>query len=140
MKRWLLDTNVLSELVRREPDTSVARRIASHGKDELCTSAVCAMELRAGACNHPTGPAFWERIVTEILATTICLPVNWRVALTAGDVIGALRRQGTCMDLADALIAATCIEHRCIMVSRNVRHFAVVPGLKVENWFDEAAC
>jgi tRNA(fMet)-specific endonuclease VapC len=128
---YLLDTNILSDLVRN-PGGVVATRISSVGEDSVCTSIVVAAELRYGALKS-TSAKLSERI-DLILSALEILPLE----LPADREYAALRhhltRQGTPIGPNDLMIAAHALAHNHTVVTGNVREFSRVPGLKVENW------
>jgi predicted nucleic acid-binding protein len=92
--RYLLDTNVLSELLRKRPDPNVVERVRSARRRELATSVICAMELRYGAALHPEGDKLWARIEGDLLRRIRILPVTQGAAVRAGDIIAQLRKRG----------------------------------------------
>ena len=136
MKGYLLDTNLLSELVRKRPSERVIERMRNVSPESLMTSSVCVMELRYGAARHPQGNALWERISQEILPWVQILPLGLEEAEQAGDLLAHLESHGTTIGLEDVLIGATALVHDFTMVTRNVKHFARVDHLKVESWWD----
>lgn len=136
MSAFLLDTNVLSELLRKRPLPAVAARVAAARSETLCTSATCVMELRFGAARHPAGRELWTRIVREILPRVRVLPIDTAVAVRAGGLMAALEAEGSPIGTEDVLIAATALVHELRVVTRNVRHFSRVGGLVVESWWE----
>ena len=133
---FLLDTNVLSELVRKAPAASVVRRLRDARQAELSTSAICVTELRYGAARHPAGRALWERLSREVLSLVTVLPVSTPVAIRAGDLLADLERRGAGIGVEDVLIAATALTHGLTVVTRNIRHLACVRGLAVQSWWE----
>lgn len=123
---YLLDTNVISELMRVKPDPRVEARFESE-PGELFTSAICLEEIRYGAKIGPPGNKLWER------ATTSVLP---HLTVLAGDLRAEWKARGTPVSYRDGLIAATARAAGLILVTRNVRHFDHIVGLTVENWFE----
>ena len=83
MNGYLLDTNVISELMRKRPSAAVLERVSGVHEHELHTSSSCIMELRFGAARHPLGRSLWERIQHEILPRFSILPVAVDEARTA---------------------------------------------------------
>lgn len=132
---YLLDTNVLSEILRRSPDVRVTRRLHAIALSNLYASEITRYELRFGAALRSDGEALWRRIVEEVVPLASWLPVDERVALAAAKLRGALRKAGHPIDVQDAFIAATAMSHNLVLVTRNLRHFEHVPDLDVENWF-----
>ncbi|MEO8197501.1 MAG: type II toxin-antitoxin system VapC family toxin, partial [Thermoanaerobaculia bacterium] len=64
-------------------------------------------------------------------------PIGEEASLAAGELDARLTRAGRRIDKPDLFIAATALVFDLVLVTRNVRHFANVPGLAVENWFPE---
>lgn len=64
------------------------------------------------------------------------LPVSPRVSVLAGDIAAAQRRAGRPAGNLDPLIAAMALQRSLVVVTRNVAHFASVPGLVVQDWFE----
>lgn len=132
---YLLDTNVLSEILRRSPDVTVTRRLHAIALSNLFSSEITRYELRYGAALRPDGEALWRRIVEEVVPLVSWLPVDERVALAAAQLRGVLRKTGHSIDVQDAFIAATALAHNLVLVTRNQRHFEHVSALTLENWF-----
>jgi tRNA(fMet)-specific endonuclease VapC len=131
---YLLDTNVLSELVRKKPAPGVVQRLAALPPERVATSCVCAMELRYGAARHPDGQRLWDRIKQDVLARIRVLALTEADACRAGELLAALAGRGTPIGIEDVLIAATALGSGLVVVTRNVRHFGRIPGLRVEAW------
>lgn len=131
----LLDTNVLSEAVRRQPVLAVMKHLRALRPEERFASEVTRYELRVGAARLNDGGRLWQRIQREVLPLVRWLPFDEPVALAAADIGAALRRRGEAVEATDLFIAATARVHGLIVSTRNVRHFERVPGLVVENWF-----
>ena len=74
MSGYLLDTNVISELLKKRPNPRVVERVRALRMEELATSVVRAMELRYGAARHPRGTMLWARISREVLPLMRMLP------------------------------------------------------------------
>lgn len=132
---YLLDTNILSELMRLRPNPLVEARFESDPA-RLFTSAICLEEIRFGAQSGPPGNRLWERAEADLLPSMRVLPVDEAVARRAGDLRAAWKAAGTPVGYPDGLIAATAQAHGLILVTRNVRHFDHIAGLTVENWFE----
>lgn len=91
----------------------------SASADELFVSAITRAELFSGR-------GIEERRVRRLLEPLTELPVDRAIAERAGRL-----RRGTPLRMPDALIAATALEHRLMLVTRNVRDFEPVRGLKL---------
>ena len=132
---YLLDTNILSELVRRLPDPRVESRFESE-PERLFTSVICLEEIRFGTRIGPPGNKLWERMEADVLPHLSVLALDAAAAILAGDLRAEWKTLGTPAGYRDGLIAATAKAHRLVLVTRNVRHFDHVSGLTVENWFE----
>lgn len=135
MRRYLLDTNVLSEVLKKRPSDRVRTRLASASDEELSTSSVCVMELRFGAVRHRDEKMLWDRIRTEILGRVTILAVGRAEAIRAGELLAALEKEGRPIGTEDVLIGATALTHGLAVATRNVRHFGQIAGLTVEDWW-----
>lgn len=132
---YLLDTNILSELMRAQPNPCVEVRFESE-PEPLFTSVICVEEIRYGAKIAPPGNKLWDRFITDVRPHVTVLPLDEGVALRAGDLRAGWKTDGTPVGYRDGLIAATALAHSLTLVTRNVRHFDHVAGLKTENWFE----
>ena len=129
--RYLLDTNVLSALIR-DPQGPISQRIAAAGEETVCTSVLVAAELRYGA--HKSGSVRLAERVDLILSTLEILPLEVPADRHYGDIRQRLARLGTPIGPNDLLIAAQARSLDLTVVTANERAFARVPGLRVENW------
>ena len=132
--RYLLDTNIISELVRR-PAGQVARRIAEVGEDSICISIVVAAELRYGA-EKSESKQLSERIGLMLSALEI-LSLEAPADQHYGDLRRQLARQGTPIGPNDLLIAAHALAADLTLVTANTREFERVQFLRIENWLLE---
>jgi len=129
--RHLLDTNIVSDLVRN-PQGRIAMRIAEVGEDAVCTSVIVAAELRYGAAKKAS-----ERLTAQlerVLAGLQILPLEEPADVAYGKVRAQLEMAGTPIGGNDMLIAAHALSLGCCVVTDNEREFARVEGLNVSNW------
>jgi len=134
---YLLDTNILSELIKRHPNSHVLSRLGSKPVHTLFTSSICIMELRFGSALREDFETFWQRIVREIISRINIIPIGEKEALATGDILADLRKSGNIIGLEDVLIAASAITNQYTMVTANIRHFSRIRGLQVENWLEK---
>lgn len=128
---YLLDTNIVSDLVRN-PQGVVADRIAAVGEDKVVTSIIVAGELRFGAERRAS-----MRLTTQVEVVLGLLPVlslDEGADIHYGRVRARLERKGQVIGANDLLIAAHTLAIGATLVTDNVREFARVAGLPVENW------
>ena len=126
--RYMLDTNIVSELVRR-PDGEAARRAASLEPRSIAVSIIVAAELRYGAARRRS--ARLTRQLETVLAALETLPL----AEPADAHYAAIRSElGRTIGHNDLIIAAHARALDLTLVTRNVREFERVPGLAIEDW------
>jgi tRNA(fMet)-specific endonuclease VapC len=130
-RSYLLDTNILSHLVR-QPQGPVAARIAKVGEDNVLTSVIVACELRYGAAKR--GSSKLTRQVQTVLGAMTILPLEAGIDHHYAAIRTALERKGTPIGAHDMLIAAQARAIGAVCVTDNVSEFKRVPALKVENW------
>ena len=135
---YLIDTNVLSEVIRPRPNLKVVRQLLATDPALRFASDVTRYELRYGAMLRDDGGTLWARIAQHILPLVRWLPVDEAVVLAAADLGATLRRAGQTIAWPDLMLAATASAHGLTVVTRNLRHFDRVPGTLVENWFPPA--
>ncbi len=133
--RYLLDTNILSDLIRH-PQGRVAEQIRRVGENEICTSIIVAAELRFGAAKR--GSARLVQQLETVLSVLDVVPFE----PPADEAYGAIRAQlelaGTPIGGNDLLIAAHAKALGCTVVTDNEREFGRIDGLACENWLRES--
>jgi tRNA(fMet)-specific endonuclease VapC len=129
--RYLLDTNVVSDLIRN-PQGRVAEHIRKVGEAQVCTSIIVAAELRYGAAKKGS-----PRLTAQLEAVLGCLDV---LALEApadaayGLIRTRLEQAGRPIGSNDLLLAAQAIALGYTIVTDNEGEFARIDGLLRENW------
>lgn len=131
--RYLLDTNILSDLIRN-PAGRAAQAIRRVGEDMVCTSIVVAGELRYGAAKK--GSATLTRRVEALLSEIPVLALDVPADAAYGAIRAGLEGAGLPIGGDDLLIAAQARTVGLTLVTANEREFRRVPGLSVENWLD----
>jgi tRNA(fMet)-specific endonuclease VapC len=131
--RYLLDTNILSDLVRH-PQGKIAQKIAREGEKSICTSIVVAAELRFGA--EKRGSERLSRQLEIILSAIDTLPLGEPADRRYGKLRAHLEERGARIGPNDMLIAAQALALDCTVITAKDREFSRVPGLKVENWLE----
>jgi tRNA(fMet)-specific endonuclease VapC len=130
-RSYLLDTNILSHLVR-QPQGPVTARIAEVGEENVLTSIIVACELRYGAAKR--GSRKLTRQVETVLGAIAVLPLEAGTDRHYAAIRTALEKKGTPIGANDMLIAAQARAIEAVCVTDNVAEFKRVPALKVENW------
>jgi tRNA(fMet)-specific endonuclease VapC len=131
MKRYLLDTNILSDLVRN-PRGMVASRIEEVGERFVSTSIIVAAELRYGAAKR--GSARLSDQLETILRVLDILPFQQPADKIYARLRTDLEIKGQIIGGNDLLIAAHALALGRTIVTDNEREFARVSHLSIENW------
>ncbi|MBS1222529.1 MAG: putative nucleic acid-binding protein, contains domain [Proteobacteria bacterium] len=134
--RYLLDTNMVSDLARH-PDGRVVRRIAAVGVERIGISIIVACELRFGVIK--SGSQRLARHVNLVLEQVAILPLEPPVEEHYADIRNTLERAGIPNGPNELLIDAHARALGLTLVTDNVREFSRVPGLRVENWLAESS-
>ena len=129
--RFLLDTNIVSNLIRN-PHGRVADRIKANGESNICTSIIVAAELHYGT-RKKASPRLSAQ-VEAVLGAIDTLPFE----SPADEIYGSIRTQlelaGTPIGGNDLLIAAQSLALDHTLVTDNDDEFSRIAGLRVENW------
>lgn len=131
MTRYMLDTNIISDLIRN-PQGKAARRIAKVGEDNICTSIIVAAELRYGCMK--SGSKRLIKTVEDLLGEMTVLPFEEPADLQYGDIRTRLETVGRPIGSNDLFIAAHARAIGATIVTANTEEFKRVRGLTVENW------
>lgn len=136
---FLLDTNVVSELVRATPHARVLSWIRLQRPTDLFLAAVTLGEIVRGVVRLPTSSrrSKLEAWVTELLPRQFAgriLAFDQQAAVIWGELMGTADRTGRPRASADAQIAATAIRHDLVLVTRNMPDFKELISALVNPW------
>ena len=129
--RYLLDTNIVSDLVRN-PQGKVAQRIRKAGETQVCTSIIVAAELRYGAAKKGS-PRLAAQLETVLGALEVG-PLSHRWMQLGGSLRTRLEQAGTPIGANDLLIAAHTLALGYTIITDNEKEFARVEDLQLQNW------
>jgi tRNA(fMet)-specific endonuclease VapC len=129
--RYLLDTNILSDLIRN-PEGHAASRLRSTPSTDVATSIIVSAELRYGAVKK--GSAVLSRRVEAVLDVIEILPFEHPADVVYAEVRSELERKGQPIGANDLLIASQSIAFGMILVTDNLQEFERIKSLAVENW------
>ncbi len=130
--RYLLDINIRVLLIRQRSQT-VLKKLTRHSFNDIAVSAITVAELQYGVTKSANSIQNQQALDYFLLHLTI-MPFDESIAARNGEIRVYLESQGTPIGAIDTLLAAQAISHRLIFVTNNVREFARVPGLTVEDW------
>ena len=135
----LLDTNVVSELMRKSPEPAVEAWTAGQSAEDLFFSAIGEAELRYGAAILPTGRrretlfSDIEAMLREAFGDRV-LPFDSDAARHYGDIAAMRRSAGRRVTVADCQIAAVARSRGLAVATRNTRHFVGMELDLVDPW------
>lgn len=92
----------------------------------FATTAITVFELLSGARTDRQ-----RKAIDALLAAMTILPFGPQEAETAAKLRGQLEAEGQTIGMADFMIASICLERSSILLTRNLKHFSRVPGLKI---------
>ena len=140
MNIFLLDTNIISEPTKVQPNETVINKIA----ENIEYSCICSMvwaEVLSGIKILPEGKRKSELLnffIESVQKMYEIVPFDASCASIYSDILQRLKENGTPAPKLDMLIAATAIANNLILVTRNTAGFepiAKVSNLMMENWF-----
>ena len=125
---WILDTNLISELVAPRPAERVIVWVASEPARSLFTTAISEAEVFYGVEQMPAGRRRdGLRLAVEVIFARLAgqiLPFDSAAARTYAHLLAQRRAAGNLMSQADAQIAAIALENKATLVTRNIRDVA----------------
>src|SRR5688500_3749349 len=132
MLQALLDTNIVSALMRRDPIASAKANAYLKEHSQLTFSIITQFEIIRGR----KGKGSTRRLTAFRMACegSLILPLTGEIVEHASDIYAYLYKHGTLIEDADMLIAATALVHGLVLVTDNEKHFSRVVGLQLENW------
>lgn len=136
----LVDTNVISELWKAEPNPDVLAWVDAQAVETLYLSAVTVAELRFGLATMPEGKRrtiYQERLEKEVLPTFAgrVLPFDLNASQAYADLMARARAGGKAIGKADGYIAATATACGLMVATRDISPFEAA-GLKIVNPWD----
>lgn len=132
-QRFMLDTNIVSDMVRNPEGRSFARW-SETGYADLCVSAIVVSELRFGV-EKKQAPKL-ARGVDNFLRRVEILPYEPPADVHYAIIRASLERQGLPIGPVDLFIAAHARSLDLTLVTDNIREFSRVEGLRLENWIE----
>ena len=137
---YLIDTNVMSELRRREPEPRVVRWFEQRPARQLFLSVLTLGEIRRGVERLDEGErqqalrAWLEQELPAFFSGRL-LPIDEAVAQSWGRLMAEMGRP---LPAIDSLLAATALEHNLVLVTRNLKDLADLPVAVANPWQSEA--
>lgn len=139
MSGYLLDTNVISELVGVKPSRRVLAWMDAADEDLLYLSVLTLGEIRKGIAGLAQGKRrtqleSWLEVDLQDRFSGRTIPVDQGVADRWGVLAADASRAGRTLSVIDGLLAATAVHHNLTVVSRNTRDFEAANVLVLNPW------
>ena len=128
---YALDTNTIIHYLKGKGN--VSEKLLATPKSKIALPSIVAFELYYGALRSINPQKRQEQLHT-LLNNIKILSFNERSAIEAAKIRYGLEKQGETIGPMDVLIAATALINNATLVTHNVKEFARVKGLKIENW------
>ncbi len=137
--KYLLDTNILSELSKQKPNAQVVRRVEKYAR-QCTTASLVTHELNFGIMTLPKGKR------KDNLKLFLQQLEKYNFPILSYDSIAAkihakyrtkLVKQGLTPAFVDGQIAAIALANELILVTRNSKDFKNYKGIIIENWFEQ---
>lgn len=135
----VLDTNVLSALMRTNPEAVVVEWLDRQPADSVWLTSITVFEARFGLALLPKGrrrsglERAFDRVLTEDLSNRV-LALDEMAAVTAAQLAADRQRSGRAVDRRDTLIAGIAQARRATIATRNTRHFEGLDVPVVDPW------
>ncbi|HKI66349.1 MAG TPA: PIN domain-containing protein [Solirubrobacterales bacterium] len=130
---YCFDTDVLSATIRREPSLPLIRRLAQVPPTDQFTTAITMGELLYGAARRDS-KRLNEQVRELLRGALTILPFDETAAAVYGPLRASLESEGKPLAEPDLRIASIALSRDLAVVTGNIRHFARIPDLTVENW------
>lgn len=138
-KIYLLDTNIISEPVKKIPNENVLTELEAHGEWSAISAVawseiLLGINLMAEGKNKKHVENYALDVINELYEK---IPFDDHAATIYADLFADYKKNGLQPPIHDLQIAATAIANNMILVTRNTKDFENIPDLMMENWFEE---
>jgi predicted nucleic acid-binding protein len=135
----LLDTNVVSALMRAEPDPAVVKWLDKQPAPSIWLTSITVMEIRFGLLTISASrrrrilAKLFEKILEELIEGRIA-PFDMQAGIHAADLMASRKNTGRTGDLRDTMIAGIALASKASLATRNAKHFADIAVSVVNPW------
>lgn len=132
---YMLDTNICSFIMRERP-ASVLEHLqeVATSQHQITISVITYYEMLLGTVGRNASPRHARLVEAFVARLSTILPWDAGAAEHATQIKQDLATKGTPIGGNDTMIAGHALAGECILVTNNVREFAMVEGLRVEDW------
>lgn len=139
---YLLDTNIVSELLKYESNFTLLQNMTQHCGD-MAISVITYDELMYGAKKNPSRRK--QEAILDFIENDVCenferIIFDEKSAALHAEIQVKMENLGKPVSYDDSMIAATALANNMTLVTRNTKHFEHIArkfGIKLENWFEK---
>ena len=138
---YLLDSNIVSEIIKPEPDFNVISKIAEHNSDcAICSPVWQEILFRLNRMTEGLNKKYLDDFIHNDVNENFKIKnFTEKAAVIQADLRAKLEKKGTPTQKEDSMIAAIALANHMVLVTHNIKHFTAiqqVSELKIENWFE----
>src|SRR2546421_11631635 len=131
---YLLDTDIVSNPLKKKPSLNLLRRLSSVPAEEQFTSTITVGEMTYGALRSNRADEILATLVADVWPNLQIVPFDFAAAEAYGALRADLESAGTPLAEPDLRIAAIAMSRNMVLVTGNTKHFGRISSLLVENW------
>jgi tRNA(fMet)-specific endonuclease VapC len=131
---YLFDTDVLSNIVKRNPSKTLLQKIQKLPRGLQYTSSINIGEIYYGANRSSRREQIIEAFEERVFPRVHIVGFDEMSGKLFGELKGRLEKQSIVCSESDLRIASIAIQHDFILITGNTRHFERISGLSIENW------
>jgi len=133
---YLFDTDVLSNIVKRNPSKTLLQKIQKLPKESQFTSSINIGEIYYGANRSSRKEQILKAFEERVFPSVHIVGFDEMSGKLFGELKATLEKQGVVRSEPDLRIASIAIQHDFILITGNIKHFEKISGLNLENWID----
>lgn len=136
-KLILPDNNIFSEFIRIDANPKVVQKYGEH-LNHFGMAITVWHELLYGLYHMPNGRR--KDVIAQFIYQDLARLHKYHYTAECAEIHAVIRaecrKKGQTLSFADSQIASIAIAHDAILITRNIKDFKAIDGLKIENWFD----
>jgi len=133
---YLFDTDVLSNIVKRNPSQTLLQKIQKLPKELQYTGSINIGEIHYGANRSSRKEQIIEAFEERVFPSVHIVGFDETSGKLFGELKAALEKRGIVCSEPDLRIASIAIQHDFVLITGNTKHFEKISGLSIENWIE----
>ena len=131
---YLFDTDTITNLLKRAPSQQLLKKLSGLAPERQHISTITVYEIVYGAHKSERKQHHLRNLQEVLLPSVRLVGFDAAAAFVCGALRAELEATGLPLPLADLQVASIAIANELVLITGNVRHFARVKRLKVDNW------